>query len=119
MPSTMKRTPGPVLCLIAVAVACSSSSGPRLTAPASIVLQNALPTTAPVGTNITPAPAFVVRDSGGHPLANVPVSFLTTFASAVTPTTVVTDANGVAKPSAWILGTRAGNVVLTASVLAP
>jgi YVTN family beta-propeller protein len=107
-----------VLCLAGVA-ACKSSSSPRLTLPASIIVQNSPSTTAAVGTNITPVPSFVVRDSGGHVLPNVPVSFFTTFGSTVTPTTVATDANGVATPSAWILGTHAGNVSLTASVSAP
>lgn len=107
-----------ILCL-AADTACSPSSAPRLTAPASIVVQNAPPINAQVGASITPVPSFVVKDSGGHSLGNVSVSFSTTFGSTVTPTTVSTDANGVATPSAWLLGTVAGNVALTASVAAP
>jgi YVTN family beta-propeller protein len=119
MSSSSNYTVRAVLWVLAAVAGCSSSSEPRLTAPASIVVQNAPPTTAIVGANITPVPRFVVKDSGGHALGNVSVFFYTTPGATVTPTTVVTDANGVAQPSAWLLGTHVGNMVLTASIAAP
>lgn len=94
--------------------ACGSGSEPRLTGPATLQLDSVPAASAAVGTAVTPPPVFIVRDSGGRPLPNVGVNFFSSFGSAVTPATVMTDAKGRARPSAWILGTFLGQYSITA-----
>ncbi|HEY2376207.1 MAG TPA: hypothetical protein VGH98_09570 [Gemmatimonadaceae bacterium] len=105
--------------LVVVVAACGSSSSPRLTGPATLTARQPLATLGTVGASLTPVPTFVVKDSGGRPLPNVSVSFVTSVGSVVTPTSVSTDANGVASPSAWILSSRPGFASLTALVSSP
>jgi YVTN family beta-propeller protein len=116
MSQMSKSTLHAALLLVTAAAACSSSSGPRLTGPATIVALTPVATAAAVGTAVSPVPEFVVRDSSGRPLPNAAVAFFTTFGATVTPTSVATDANGIARPSAWFVGTHAGSVSLTAAV---
>jgi YVTN family beta-propeller protein len=108
-----------VLMMIAAAAgiaACGSGSEPRLTGPATLQLDSAAAVSAAVGTTVTPAPVFIVRDSSGRPIPNVSVNFFASFGSTVTPTTVMTDDKGRARPSAWILGGFVGPATLTAQL---
>ncbi|MCU0635846.1 MAG: PQQ-dependent sugar dehydrogenase [Gemmatimonadaceae bacterium] len=72
--------------------------------------------TAPTGALVPIAPSVVVRDAGARPLGGVAVTFgVTAGGGTVTPTTVTTDAAGVATVTSWRLGTTAGANTLVAS----
>jgi len=61
------------------------------------------------GTAVPVVPAALARDGEGSPLAGVPVTFSATQGGGqVTGTVVLTDAAGIARPSAWILGPDPG-----------
>ena len=75
-------------------------------------LQSAAP-----GTALPLAPAVVVLDQQGQPVANVEVVFrVTSGGGQVTPPIVSTDVNGIAATSGWVLGPAPGANTLTASL---
>jgi hypothetical protein len=69
------------------------------------------------GQALTTAPSVVVRDAFGNPVAGVPVSFaVVSGGGTVSPaTSVLTDAQGVASVSSWVLGSSAGVNTLSAT----
>src|SRR5262245_49700156 len=73
--------------------------------------------TAAVGTTVAIAPAVIVRDQFGNPVAGVVVTFaVTAGGGSVSPATpVISDANGIAAATAWTLGNSAGINTLTAT----
>lgn len=72
---------------------------------------------AMVNTNVPTAPAVVVRDAGGNPLAGVTVAFaVTSGAGTVGSATATTNAAGIASAGSWRLGGTGGPNQLTASV---
>jgi adhesin/invasin len=83
--------------------------------PASVAPSAGDGQTAPVGTTVPTAPAVVVRNGSGDPMAGVPVVFQT-GSGTVTGASPVTDGSGVAQVGSWTLGTRAGAQTLVASV---
>src|SRR5438067_2960027 len=80
--------------------------------PASVSFTAGANQTATVGTAVTTAPSVTVRDAGGNPVSGVTVTFTSTPAGVVTPTSVQTDASGVARVTTWALGTQAGTYTL-------
>jgi len=69
-----------------------------------------------VGAPVTTAPAIVVRNLAGAPVAGLPVTFAAAAGNGtVTGATTVTDANGVAAVGSWTLGSVGPNR-LTATV---
>ncbi|HUF35810.1 MAG TPA: invasin domain 3-containing protein [Gemmatimonadales bacterium] len=73
--------------------------------------------TATVNTTVALAPAVVVRDLDGNPVAGVPVVFtVTAGGGSVTGGTAGTDAEGIARVGGWRLGTAAGPNGLRARV---
>ena len=90
--------------------------------PASVVVSAGNGQTGPVGSTLTVNPAVLVRDAGGAPLADVPVTFAVTGGNgSITAATPVTNASGIATLGSWTLGTVAGANTLSATVtgLAP
>lgn len=74
-------------------------------------------TTATVGNTLTSVLAVKVIDRHGDPVAGIPVTFQVTkpaVPGSVTPTSAVTDANGIAK-SNWTLSTTSGLNAATAT----
>src|SRR5262245_43472308 len=74
--------------------------------------------TAAVGTTVAIAPAVIVRDQFGNPVAGVVVTFaVTAGGGSVSPVTpVTTNASGIAALTTWTLGTSVGANTLTATV---
>jgi len=68
-----------------------------------------------VGTLVTPVPSVRVLDGNGNPVAGVQVVFAPSSGSNVVGGTKTTDAQGVASPDGWQLGTVAQNFTLTAT----
>lgn len=69
------------------------------------------------GEAVAIAPSVIARDANGNPVAGVDVTFAVASGGEVDPTTpVITDANGVAAVTSWVLGSAAGINTLTASV---
>jgi len=75
-------------------------------APASQIRANSAAPSGSAGGAASPAPAVIVEDAGGHPVAGVTVIFsVTSGGGTVTGETQVTDASGVATVGGWTLGT--------------
>ncbi|MEO5509063.1 MAG: Ig-like domain-containing protein, partial [Longimicrobiales bacterium] len=70
---------------------------------------------AVAGTTVTTAPAVLVKDGSGNPLAGVSVSFTPSGNGIVAGSPVVSNASGIARVTSWTLGTTAGANTLTAS----
>jgi adhesin/invasin len=86
-------------------------------APASVAASAGGGQTATVGTAVATAPAVIVRDAGGTPVAGVPVTFaIGSGGGSVTNAQVTTGADGVATVGRWTLGDAAGQNTLTATV---
>ncbi len=84
---------------------------------ALIALQAGNNQSAPVGTAVPVAPAVIVTDQFGNPVAGISVTFAVTGGGgSLTGATAATGANGIAAVGRWTLGTAVGANTLTASV---
>ncbi|HVE78202.1 MAG TPA: hypothetical protein VNA89_05055 [Gemmatimonadaceae bacterium] len=104
---------------LVAAVACDGKgTGPQNNPPATVTKQtNTDNQTASAGTVVANAPAVVVRDAKGRPVANVSVAFaVASGGGGVTGPTAKTDAQGVARVGSWTLGPSAGANTLSATV---
>ncbi len=88
-------------------------------APASVAPAAGDAQSAPAGTAVPVAPAVVVRDAAGTPVAGLQVSFaVASGGGSVTGSDAVTDASGVATVGRWTLGGSVGGNTLRATVAA-
>ena len=88
-------------------------------APATVTVATGNGQTAAVGTEITPAPAVLVQDAGGTPVAGVEVRFaVTAGGGTVTGALATTGADGIAAVESWALGAATGANGLRATVQA-
>jgi adhesin/invasin len=86
-------------------------------APASIESAAGGGESAVVGTAVPTAPAVLVRDADGNPLAGIPVSFKVTAGSGTLGgRTPVTGSDGVASVGSWTLGPKVGANTLQATL---
>lgn len=86
-------------------------------APAAVAVAAGDGQSAVVGTQVAVAPAVVVRDAGGTPVAGVPVTFaVASGGGTLTGASATTGADGVATVGSWTLGTAVGANTLTATV---
>jgi hypothetical protein len=104
---------------LVVLLACGGGGGspidPGAGAPATITRVGTEPLQGPVAGMTTAEPAVVVRDGGGRPVANLPVTFTVTGGGGwVSAATVTTDASGRAS-TAWYMGPRPGTASITAA----
>jgi hypothetical protein len=109
---------GLLLAAALFASACSDPSGPPV--PASLEANGVIPGTAMVGSAVTPA--VLVSDSRGRPVAGATVTFaVTAGGGSVANATGSSNAEGIATPGSWTLGTTAGANTLVANfgALAP
>jgi hypothetical protein len=107
-----------LFCLGVIAVAitsCSDATGTRA-APASLSVVGGDLQAGLVGVQLGVPLSVVVTNSGGAPVQGAAVRFqVTDGAGSVSPTTVTTNANGVAQTQ-LTLGSQAGTVKVTATV---
>jgi adhesin/invasin len=110
-----------LLVAVALALGCGHGhggepSGPRT--PAALeAAAGATTQSAAAGAAVPIAPAVRVLDGTGAPLSGVGVTFgVTAGGGAVSPATVVTNANGIATVTSWTLGTTAGLNTLQSTV---
>ncbi len=88
-------------------------------APASVAIAAGDGQSAPVATKVAQAPAVLVRDAGGTPVANVAVTFaVVSGGGSVEGGDATTGADGVATVGSWTLGETLGGNTLTATVQA-
>ena len=86
-------------------------------APASIEAAAGTEQAAQVATPVATAPAVLVRDTDGNPLAGVPVTFtVTDGGGSLTGDTPVTGSDGVAAVGGWTLGQETGANKLSATL---
>lgn len=76
---------------------------------------------APAGASVTVPPAVRLLDAASHPIAGASVTFAVTSGggSLTDPTTVPTDASGVAQVGGWQLGSTPGTNTMSATVAFP
>lgn len=113
--------------VIAVLVAaCGGDSATRPAIPEHVLKLEPLTTTqleARILEAVSPVPTVVVRDENGRPVSDVEVTFMAirpkqaAYGDSVANTTIVTDSHGIASVGAWILGSKAGEHPLQASIL--
>ena len=95
----------------ASSVACggADSTGPGTRTAASVELTNGNNQSATVATAVPIAPTVLVRDGDGAPLPGATVNFVPAAGSGTAvPASAVTDANGTARATSWVLGQSAG-----------
>jgi adhesin/invasin len=85
-------------------------------AAASIVAASTTTPSVVVGGTLTPAPGVRVVDAQGIGVPGVAVTFVGSPGSSVVNGSTTTNANGVAAPTSWQLGTTSGTYTLTATV---
>lgn len=74
---------------------------------AAIELQPGVPTTATVGTMVANV-TWTLKDSGGNPLPDVPVTLTASPGGMVVPVSTISDASGAVHAN-WTLGSTAGD----------
>jgi adhesin/invasin len=85
-------------------------------AAAAVTAVSAVTQTAPAGTAVAAPPSIRVTDAGGNPVPNAAVTFaVTAGGGTVNPQAMLTNAQGVATASSWVLGTAAGANQVSAS----
>lgn len=87
-------------------------------APAALTLADGDGQTGTVGGALPTNPNVVVKDAFGNAASGVTVTF-TAKGGAVASTTAVSNANGIATPGTWTLGTTPGTKTLAASIVGP
>jgi hypothetical protein len=92
-------------------------SATALPVPAGLQVVEGDGQTAAAGTAVPILPAVLVEEAGGAPVVGLTVRFsVTAGGGSVSGGEAVTDAEGVARPEAWVLGPRAGVNRLRATV---
>lgn len=118
---TLGPTAGPQTVEAAVAGLTGSPVGFSSTAtagaPSTLSVAAGDGQSAPVGSNVPVAPAVLVSDASGNPVAAASVAFnVVSGGGSATGSPAVSDALGVATVGAWTLGQAAGPNVLRAVI---
>jgi adhesin/invasin len=101
----------PALEVVSGAIIVGAGGPSQITGVAPLTYQGT------VGSPVSPAPSVVVKDAAGNPVPGISVSFTTDRDASISPETVNTGDNGVAKVTSWTLGTTANvQYTLTARV---
>jgi adhesin/invasin len=83
---------------------------------ASITIQTSVPASATVGTTISNAPAWVLKDAAGQTVADAPVTLSASAGNLIPAGSVVSDVNGLVQVQSWTLGTATGDQSVVAAV---
>lgn len=115
---TLGRTPGPQQLSVTAGGTTlqitATASAPRIAALAVSAGNNQ---TAVAGSALPTNPSLVARDAGGLPVEGVTVFFtVLSGGGTVTQSSAVTNAQGVASPGTWTLGSGIGTQLLSAQV---
>jgi adhesin/invasin len=87
----------------------------KAAAAAKIAIKDGNNQTAVMGTAVPIPPSVTVTDQYGNPVMGVSVTFVPSSGSSVSPSTVSTDASGVAAVTSWTLGLLPGSYTLVAT----
>jgi hypothetical protein len=102
---------------VAALVACSGGEGAAPPKPASVAAVSTTGLTATVGTILSPAPQFVVRDASGNAMSDVAVTVTVgSGGGTISGAPSKTAAGGTTSVGAWMLGNTAGANTLTITV---
>jgi hypothetical protein len=102
-----------------VALALIGACGTEPVKPASVEATSSVTQNAVVGTRVGSVPAVKVSDPSGNPMAGQDVTFAVTAGGGlVDSSSVKTNDQGIATPTAWTMGTAAGVNTVTATVAA-
>lgn len=84
--------------------------------PSSITIGMAPPSTVAAGSTLDVAPTFVVRDAGGFPLADIPVTVTVTAGGGSIQSAPTLSLNGPTPIGAWTVGGGFGTQSVTVAV---
>lgn len=101
--------------------ACGKDSSGPSAVPTSVSVADGTAMTATVGTVVTPAPTFTVKDQSGNPLAGVPITITVTAGGGTLTGSPTTTSAGPTSIGVWTLGTIVGvnTITIKAGDLAP
>ncbi len=86
-------------------------------APTQVVANAPMAYQGIVNSPVNPAPSVVVRDAAGNPVPGMAITFAADRDGSVSPSTVITDKQGVAQVTSWTLGRSADfQYLLTARI---
>ncbi|MDQ3224232.1 MAG: Ig-like domain-containing protein, partial [Gemmatimonadota bacterium] len=86
-------------------------------APTQVVANAPMAYQGIVNSPVNPAPSVVVRDEAGNPVSGMAITFAADRDGSVSPSTVITDEQGVAQVTSWTLGRSADfQYLLTARI---
>src|SRR3954468_21588114 len=102
-------------CALIVTAACRDATTPKLAIRTSLSAASRTKLAGTVGTAVEEAPSVIVRDSSGHPVAGVLVTFTVTNGGGIIQTrAALSGSDGVTTVDRWTLGTVPGRNALTA-----
>jgi hypothetical protein len=108
--------PGPrSLSFTSATPALQASIGVTLVGVASVEPQAGVPTAAVVGSTVSNAGTWTLRDSRGNPVPDVPVAFSASSGGLVAPTSAISDLSGIVH-TVWTLGPAAGDQFVEVAV---
>jgi hypothetical protein len=105
---SINGSPGPKTLTFSSPELQATSAQVTLPDVVSVEVQTPAPASAEVGTTLSGAPVWVLKDPLGLPVADAPFT-LATSAGSVIPVSGVSGDNGVAQVQTWTLGTTAGD----------
>ena len=108
--------------IVLAGAACSKGDGGTgVPQPASVTNSTATLPTATVGTALTTAPTFTVKDASGNALGNVAVTVVVSSGGGALVGAPTRTVNGATSVGTWTLGTTAGvnSITVTVGGLAP
>jgi hypothetical protein len=115
MPMRLFRSLSIVL-VPALVMACSGDGPSGAATPASASLSSTTAVTATVGTVVTPAPTFVVKDASGNSLNDVGISIAVGTGGGTLTGAPTKSSSGGTSVGTWTLGNTAGTNTLVVSV---
>jgi len=107
--------------IVALAACSKGDGGTGVPQPASVTNSTAAASTATVGTALTTAPTFTVKDASGNALGNVAVTVVVSGGGGSLVGAPTKTSAGATSVGTWTLGTTAGVNTLTVTIsgLAP
>ncbi|HEX6250342.1 MAG TPA: Ig-like domain-containing protein, partial [Gemmatimonadaceae bacterium] len=104
--------------VIVLGTTCTDSTGPGdPPTPTTMLAVSATAQEAVAGSAVPDAPAVIIRDQNGTAMAGISVAFTVSLGGGtVSPSSVVTGGDGVARVASWTLGGTPGNNTLVAAV---
>jgi len=105
--NSISRSTLAIATLVAATSACSEPAGPGEAGPAKMEAKSLVTQTGVVGQPVADLPTVLITNAAGHPIEGVSVTFVLFGGDgSIAGEPVMTNAQGTARLSAWILGRK-------------